>query len=86
MINISFLYSIFLYFMIFFKCIFNMVWRKYKNGKNGSIQDLKVALIYGNRNIDGINKDGAMEEIYKYEEDVHHYMYMQHFLKEHLIN
>lgn len=54
--------------------------------KNDSIQELKVALIYGNRNVDEINKDGSMEEIYKYEEDVHHYIYMKHFLEKHLIN
>ncbi len=54
--------------------------------ENFNIHDLKVALIYGNSNINGINKDGKLELILKDEDDTAHYFYMKEFLKNNFVN
>lgn len=55
-------------------------------GKNFNINDLKIALIYGCSNIDGINKDGNLELISKDENDTAHYFYMKEFLKNNFLD
>ena len=42
-----------------------------------SIEDLKIAIIYGKKLVDGENKDGIMEKIYKDEDDTAHYFYIK---------
>lgn len=50
-----------------------------------SIEDLKIAIIYGKKLVDGENKDGIMEKIYKDEDDTAHYFYIKEFLKTHFV-
>lgn len=54
--------------------------------KNFNIHNLKVALIYGNSDTDGINKDGHIELILKEDDDTAHYFYMKEFLKNNFTN
>lgn len=51
--------------------------------KKDKIENLKMAIIYGKKEVDGVNKDGIMEKIYKEEEDTAHYFYMKDFLQTH---
>ena len=52
--------------------------------ENFSISDLKIAILYGKRPVDNINKDGQLEKIYKYDEDTYHYFYMKNYLKDNM--
>lgn len=54
--------------------------------KKELIENLKIAIIYGENNVDGENKDGIMEKIFKDEDDTAHYFYMLDFLKTHFKN
>lgn len=55
--------------------------------KEDLIEDLKIAIIYGEKPVDGENKDGIMEKIYKdKDDDTAHYFYMKEFLKDHFID
>lgn len=56
-----------------------------KEDKN-LIEDLKIAIIYGKEAVDGENKDGIVEKIYKDEEDTAHYFYMKEFLETHFVD
>ena len=49
--------------------------------KKELIENLKIAIIYGEKMVDGENKDGIMERIYKDEDDTAHYFYMKEFLE-----
>ena len=49
------------------------------------IEKLKIAIIYGKETVDGENKDGIIEKIYKDEDDTAHYFYMKEFLKNHFV-
>lgn len=51
--------------------------------KKELIENLKIAIIYGEKMVDGENKDGIMERIYKDEDDTAHYFYMKEFLETH---
>lgn len=51
-----------------------------------NIHDLKIALIYGSSNIDGINKDGNIELILKDKNDTAHYFYMKEFLEKNFVS
>lgn len=55
-----------------------------KNNENFSISDLKIALIYGKRPIDSVQKNGELEKIYKYDDDMFHYYYMKNFLQDNM--
>lgn len=57
-----------------------------KEIEEDSIEKIKVAIIYGKKEVDGICKDGMMEKIYKDEDDTAHYFYMKEFLETHLKN
>ena len=48
------------------------------------IEKLKILIIYGKKEVDGKNKDGVIEKIYKEEEDAPHYFYIKDFLKTNL--
>ncbi len=50
------------------------------------IQNLKVAIFYGGKEVDGKKKDGKVEKIYKDEEDTAHIFYMLDFLKNNFKN
>lgn len=50
------------------------------------IKNLKIAFIYGQRKVDGIEKNGIIEKIYKENDDTAHFFYIQDFLKNHFIN
>ena len=50
------------------------------------IEKLKIAIIYGNRIVDGEMKDGVMEKIYRDDDDTAHYFYIKEFLENHLKN
>ncbi len=54
--------------------------------KNFKIKDIKIALIYGNSNVDGINKDGTLELISKAVDDTAHYFYMKEFLETNFVD
>lgn len=41
--------------------------------KSFNIKDLKIALIYGDANVDGINKNGNLELIPKEADDTTHF-------------
>lgn len=47
------------------------------------IEKLKIAIIYGKKEVDGICKDGEMEKIYKDEDDTAHFFYIKEFLQTH---
>ena len=40
---------------------------------NDLVEKLKILLIYGKRKVDGENKDGVEERIYKEEDDTVHF-------------
>ena len=54
--------------------------------KSFNIKDLKIALIYGDANVDGINKNGNLELIPKEADDTTHFFYMKDFLKNHFVD
>lgn len=47
--------------------------------ENDSIEKLKIALIYGKRKVDGEEKEGKIEKIYKDEDDTAHVFYLKDF-------
>lgn len=55
-----------------------------KEEKLNLIEKLKIAIIYGNRDVDGERKDGVMEKIYKEKDDTAHYFYIKEYLENHL--
>lgn len=57
-----------------------------EESKNELIENLKIALIYGDRNVDGVNRDGEIERIYKDEQDIPHFYYMRYFLQTHFLD
>ena len=48
---------------------------------NDLVEKLKILLIYGKRKVDGENKDGVEERIYKEEDDTVHFFYLKEFLQ-----
>lgn len=54
--------------------------------ENDSIEKLKIALIYGKRKVDGEEKEGKIEKIYKDEDDTAHVFYLKDFLKTHFLD
>lgn len=50
------------------------------------IENIKIAIIYGKKDVDGINKDGVIEKIYKDDEDTAHVFYMNEFLQNHFLD
>ena len=56
--------------------------------KENSIEEIKIAFIYGKENIDETEKNGSIEKIYKKSitNDFHHYLYMKNFGKNNFIN
>ena len=54
--------------------------------ENDSIEKLKIAIIYGKRKVDGEEKEGKIEKIYKDEDDTAHVFYLKDFLKTHFLD
>ena len=50
---------------------------------NDLIGNLKIAIIYGKKDVDGVNQDGKIEKIYKDEDDTAHFFYIKEFLETH---
>ena len=50
------------------------------------IENIKIAIIYGENDVDGINKDGIIEKIYKDVNDTAHVFYMNEFLQNHFLD
>lgn len=57
-----------------------------ETNKENLIENLKIAFIYGKNAVDGVNKDGQIEKIYKDEIDTAHYFYMKEFLETHFLD
>ena len=45
---------------------------KMEQNEKDLIEKLKILIIYGKKEVDGKNKDGVIEKIYKEEEDAPH--------------
>ncbi len=54
--------------------------------ENESIESLKIAIIYGKGKVDGEEKEGKIERIYKDEEDTAHVFYLKDFLQTHFLD
>ena len=52
--------------------------------KDSLIENVKILLLYGNKKVDGKDKNGKVERIFKDKDDTAHYYYMEEFLKEHM--
>ena len=49
--------------------------------ENNLIEKVKILILYGNRPVDGENKDGKVERIFRDEDDTAHYFYIKEFLQ-----
>lgn len=54
--------------------------------KTESIENLKIAIIYGKNKVDGVEREGQIEEILKEEPDTAHVFYLKDFLKTHFLD
>ena len=52
--------------------------------ENNLIKKVKILILYGNRPVDGENKDGKVERIFRDEDDTAHYFYIREFLQSHM--
>ena len=52
--------------------------------ENNLIKKVKILILYGNRPVDGENKDGKVEKIFRDEDDTAHYFYIREFLQSHM--
>lgn len=52
--------------------------------ENNLIEKVKILILYGDRPIDGKNKDGKVERIFKDDDDTAHYFYIKEFLQSHM--
>ena len=52
--------------------------------ENNLIEKVKILILYGNRPVDGENKDGKVERIFRDEDDTAHYFYIKEFLQSHM--
>ena len=49
--------------------------KKMSELENNLIKKVKILILYGNRPVDGENKDGKVEKIFRDEDDTAHYFY-----------
>ena len=54
--------------------------------KTESIENLKIAIIYGKNKVDGVEREGQIEEILKEEPDTAYVFYLKDFLKTHFLD
>ena len=54
-----------------------------EENKKDLIENTKVIIIYGKQEVDGINREGEIERIYKDTEDTAHFYYMKEYLQSH---
>ena len=52
--------------------------------ENNLIEKVKILILYGNRPVDGEDKDGKVERIFRDEDDTAHYFYIKEFLQSHM--
>ena len=52
--------------------------------ENNLIEKVKILILYGDRPVDGENKDGKVERIFRDEDDTAHYFYIREFLQSHM--
>lgn len=52
-----------------------------EENKQNLIQNSKIIIIYGEKSVDGLNKNGVITRIKKDVDDTAHYFYMKEFLK-----
>ena len=52
--------------------------------ENNLIEKVKILILYGNKSVDGKNKDGKVERIFKDDDDTAHYFYIKEFLQSHM--
>ncbi len=52
--------------------------------ENNLIEKVKILILYGDRPVDGENKDGKVERMFKDEDDTAHYFYIKEFLQSHM--
>lgn len=48
------------------------------------IEKVKILILYGQKLVDGENKDGKVEKIYREKNDTAHYFYIKDFLQNHM--
>ena len=52
--------------------------------ENNLIEKVKILILYGERLVDGKDKDGKVERIFKEDDDTAHYFYIREFLQSHM--
>ncbi len=52
--------------------------------ENNLIEKVKILILYGDRPVDGADKDGKVERIFRDEDDTAHYFYIKEFLQSHM--
>ena len=57
-----------------------------EENKKDLIENTKIIFIYGKEKVDGINREGEIEKIYKEKEDTAHFFYMKEYLKNHFLD
>ena len=53
--------------------------------ENNLIEKVKILILYGDRPVDGKDKEGKVERIFKEDDDTAHYFYIREFLQSLLI-
>lgn len=54
------------------------------NNTENLIEKVKILILYGQKLVDGENKDGKVEKIYREKNDTAHYFYIKDFLQNHM--
>lgn len=49
--------------------------------ENNLIEKVKILILYGDRPVDGKDKEGKVERIFKEDDDTAHYFYIREFLQ-----
>mgnify|MGYP004654953679 CR=1 FL=1 len=52
--------------------------------ENNLIEKVKILILYGDTPVDGKDKDGKVERIFKEDDDTAHYFYIREFLQSHM--
>jgi hypothetical protein len=52
--------------------------------ENNLIEKVKILILYGDRPVDGKDKEGKVERIFKEDDDTAHYFYIREFLQSHM--
>ena len=52
--------------------------------ENNLIEKVKILILYGERLVEGKDKDGKVDRIFKEDDDTAHYFYIREFLQSHM--